>query len=126
MAERMKEYTPDKEGYEQSLEDLEEIEPKQAKESSFSKGIVVLMFITIIAFVQECMFFYWNGKTVDPTLIAGFFLCFGFEFGSLVAVKRGKLKYVAGKFGDKQLGHVEAIEETEEEDGNRRAGQENE
>ena len=103
--------------YENEIAKLDEMPEPKKKEPSFSKGIVVLMFVTIIAFVQECMFFYWNGKTVDPTLIAGFFLCFGFEFGSLVVVKRGKLKYVSGKFGDKQLGHIEETEETEEKEG---------
>lgn len=106
-------YLSPEDEYNMYLEELDEIPEPKKKESSFSKGIVVFMFVTIIAFIEECMFFYWNMKTVDPTLITGFFLCFGFEFGSLVAVKRGKLKYVGGKLGDKQLGHVEEIEETE-------------
>ena len=104
-------YLSPEDEYRMLQEELDEQPPAQA--GSYSKGIIVLMFITIIAFTVTCLVFYWNGKTVDPVLIAGIFLCFGFEFASLAFIKGKKLKYLGGKFGDKQLGHVEIVEETE-------------
>lgn len=105
-------YTPDKEGYEQSLADLEEIEP--ANKPSYSKFIVVLMFVTIIAFVVTCLVFYWHGKTVDPVLIGFFFGCFGFEFGSLAFIRGRKLKYTGGDPGNKKMPHVETEDDDDE------------
>lgn len=105
-------YTPDREGYDQSVEDLDRIEPRP----SYSKGIVALMFVTIIAFTVTCLVFYWNAKTVDQVLIGFFFGCFGFEFGSLAFIKSRKLKYVGGNAANRQVPHVELSEEEENED----------
>ena len=124
MAEHIRDQ--DKPGYELDYEakykaymdwlDENDVTNVPREKGSYSKGVIVLMFITIIAFTVTCLVFYWNDKTVDPVLIAGVFLCFGFEFGSLAFIKGRKIKYATGKFGDKQLGHVETIEETDEED----------
>lgn len=80
--------------------------------SVYSKIIVVLCIVTIIAFTITCMWFYWNERTVDPVLIASFFACFGFEFGSLAFVKRGEYRYVSGD----TVGHVERIEDKDEDE----------
>ncbi len=78
--------------------------------SKYSKAIVVVCILTIIAFTVACMTFYWNEKEVDPVLIGAFFACFGMEFGSLAFIKRGEYRYVAGD----KVGHVERIEEENE------------
>ena len=83
---------------------------------SYSKGIVALMIVTIIAFTVACLVFYWNGKAVDAVLIGFFFGCFGFEFGSLAFIKSRKLKYVGGNAANKQVPHVEIAEEDENND----------
>ncbi|MBQ3300614.1 MAG: hypothetical protein IJH04_00410 [Eggerthellaceae bacterium] len=104
-------YTPDEEGYGQSLEDLDEIESK----TSYSKGIVILCFLTIIAFTVTSFVFLWNGKPLNDTLTGFFFGCFGLEFGSLAFIKSKKLKYVGGNVSNKQVPHVELAEEEEKD-----------
>ena len=113
MADHIKEYTPDKEGYEQSLKDLEEIEP--APKPAYSKVIVLLCILTTIGYTVTCFVFLWNGKPLNDYLTGFFFLCYGFEFGSLAFIKNKKLKYGGGKLADKQLGHVEVADEEETE-----------
>lgn len=83
---------------------------KTKTKSLYSKSIIVLCIITIIAFTVTCFWFYWNEKSIDPVLIASFFACFGFEFGSLAFVKRGEYRYVTGD----TVGHAERIEEENE------------
>lgn len=60
--------------------------------SGFSKFIVVLCFVVIIAFSSVVLFMYWNGHPVPDSLIYCIFLCFGIEFASLAAVKSAKVK----------------------------------
>ena len=113
MAEHEKRYTPDKEGYEQSLEDLEQVEA--AQKPSYSKFIVFLMFVTIIAYTVTCFVYLWNGKPLNDLLTGFFFGCFGFEFGSLAFIKSKKLKYIGGNAANKQPPHIELAEEDEED-----------
>ena len=110
-------YLSPEDEYKMHLEEIGDSPDAPKQEGSYSKGIIALMFITIIAFTVTCLVFYWHSKSIDPVLIAGIFLCFGFEFGSLAFIKSKKLKYSGGKFGDKQLGHVEVANEKEENDG---------
>ena len=100
--------------YEAYLEWLDEQDAK-AEKPQFSKTIVVFCILTTIAFTVTCLFFYWNGKTIDPVLIGFFFSCYGLEFGSLAFIQRGKLKYVGGKVDGKQMGHVEIEEDDDGE-----------
>ena len=93
----------------------EDVELEPGKPVSYSKGIVILMFVTIILFTVACMYFYWCGKTVDPVLILGFFACFGFEFGSLAFIHTRKLKYKPGDPANKRMPHVEIREEEGDE-----------
>lgn len=82
------------------------------QKSLYSKTIVAICIVTVIAFTITCLWFYWNDKQIDPVLIASFFACFGLEFGSLAFVKRGEYRYVSGE----TVGHVERIEETNEDE----------
>lgn len=102
-------YTPDEEGYEQSLADLEAIEP--AQKPAYSKVIVALCLVTVIAYTVTCFAFLWHGKPLNDTLTRLFFLCFGFEFGSLAFIKGREIRYGSG--GADRMPHVEAVEETE-------------
>ena len=102
-------YTPDKEGYEKSLAALDSIEPVKRK-NAYSKGIIVLMFLTIIWYTASNLLLLYEGKQTDAALTAAFFACFGFEFGSLAFVHNSGLKY---KGGDKP--HVEVKEEEDVE-----------
>ena len=113
MAEHMKTYTPDKEGYEESIEDLAGVEEKPP---SYSKVIVFLCLVTVIAYTVTCFVYLWNGKPLNDPLTGFFFGCFGLEFGSLAFIKGKKLKYVGGNAANKQLPHVELEEEDEKED----------
>ena len=108
-------YSPYEEEYEQSLEDLEEIDPRP----SYSKVIVLLCFVTVIGYTVTCFIYLWNGKPLNDFLTGFFFACFGLEFGSLAFIKSKKLKYVGGNPANKQVPHVELIaeEEDEKEDG---------
>jgi len=78
--------------------------------SRYSKSVVLLCIVTIIAFTVTCLVFYWHEREVDAVLIASFFACFGLEFGSLAFVKRGEYKYVPGE----TVGHAERIEDENE------------
>jgi hypothetical protein len=122
MADGMREYTPDEEGYEQSLEDLEAIEP--APKPSYSKAVVLVNFVLIIAFTVVQLVFLWNGKPLNDTLTRCFFGCFGFEFGCLAFTHRSKLKYSGGNAANSQMPHIEL--EEEEEDDERRTGKKDE
>ena len=115
MADHLKEYTPTEEGYEQSIEDLEEIEPAPA----YSKVIVLLCLVTIIAFTVTCFVYLWNGKPLNDTLTVLFFGCFGLEFASLAFIKGRKIRYVEGNAANKQPPHVEAVEEEAKEEGDK-------
>lgn len=85
---------------------------KQKQQSAYSKAIVGLCLVTVIAYTVTCFFYLWNGKPLNDVLTALFFGCFGVEFASLAFIKRSKLKYVNGNAANKQMPHVE----TEEED----------
>ncbi len=113
MAEHIRKYTPDEEGYEQSLEDLEEIEPRP----SYSKVIVFLCLVTVIAFTVTCFVYLWHGKPLNDTLTILFFGCFGLEFASLAFIKGRKVRYVEGNASNKQPPHVEAVEEETDKKG---------
>ena len=101
----------DEEQYDMPTEDLE-AEPKP----SYSKFIVFLMFVTIIAYTVTCFVYLWNGKPLNDLLTGFFFGCFGFEFGSLAFIKSKKLKYIGGNAANKQPPHVEIIEEDEQDE----------
>lgn len=103
-------YTPDEDGYRQSIEDLKEIEPAKP---AYSKVIVATCLLLVLAFTVTCFVFMWNSKPLNDTLTAFFFACFGVEFASLAFVTRGKLKYTGGNGTNKQVGHIE----TEYDDG---------
>ena len=111
MAAHIKEYTPDREGYEESFEDLEQVEP--ADKPAYSKVIVAICLLLILAFTVTQLVFMWNGKQLNDVQTACFYGCFGIEFASLAFVTRGKLKYVGGNPANKQMPHVE-IEEDED------------
>ena len=104
------EYTPDEEGYLQSLEDLEEIETQTP---AYSKVIVATCLILVLAFTVTCFVFIWFGKPLNDTLTAFFFACFGVEFASLAFVTRGKLKYTGGNGMNRQVGHIETEDDNE-------------
>jgi len=114
MAAHIKEYTPDKEGCEQSPEGPEGVEA--APKPSYSKGIVFLCLVTIIAYTVTCFVYLWNGKPLNDLLTGFFFGCFGLEFGSLAFIKCKKLRYVAGNGANKQVPHVEIVEEDEKDE----------
>ena len=72
----------------------------QHRKSEYSKFIVALCIVTVIAYTVTCFWFLWNGKPINDILTGFFFACFGMEFASLAFIKRGKLKYTgAGKVG---------------------------
>ncbi|MBQ9042295.1 MAG: hypothetical protein IJ111_05710 [Eggerthellaceae bacterium] len=112
MAEHSKEYTPDREGYEQSLKDLDEIEP--APKPAYSKVIVALCLVIIIAFTVTSFVYLWNGKPLNDTLTVLFFGCFGLEFASLAFIKGREVRYVEGNAANRQPPHVEAKEEDQD------------
>ena len=58
----------------------------------------------------------WFGKPLNDTLIVLFFGCFGIEFGSLAFIKGRELRWVDGNLANKQVGHVEPVEEDDEEE----------
>lgn len=102
-------YTPDKDGYEESLEDLEKVEAKP----SYSKAIVFLCLVTVVAYTVTCFVYLWHGKPLNDILTGFFFGCFGLEFGSLAFIKGKKIKYIGGNTANKQMPHVETAEEDE-------------
>ena len=87
---------------------------KHKEKPKYSKIIVALCLVTIIAYTITCMFYLWHGRPLNDVLTALFFGCFGVEFASLAFVRRGEMRWVEGQ-GDKKVGHVEPIEE--EKDG---------
>lgn len=93
-------------------EDLDE--PEDKPKPAYSKVIVVICLITIIAYTATCFVYLWNGKPLNDTLTVLFFGCFGIEFASLAFIKGREVRYVEGNAANKQMPHVEA---KEEEDG---------
>jgi hypothetical protein len=93
---------------------FEELEVKQA--GQYSKAIVFLCLLTIVAFTVTCFVYLWNGKPLNDTLTVLFFGCFGLEFASLAFIKGRKIRYVEGNPANKQMSHVEVQEEEENED----------
>lgn len=82
----------------------------------YSKLIVALCLVTIIAYTAVCLYYLWNTKPLNDTLTILFFGCFGLEFASLAFIKRGKIKYFGGNAANKQMPRAET-EEKEESDG---------
>ena len=117
MALHEKEHAPDKEGCEQSPEDPKEIE--SAQKPAYSKAVVALCLVTIIAFTVTCFVYLWNGKPLNDALTILFFGCFGLEFASLAFIKGRKIRYVEGNAANKQPPHVEAVEEEAKEEGDK-------
>lgn len=72
----------------------------------YSKFIVAVCLVTIIAYTVTCLYYLWNGKPLNDTLTILFFGCFGIEFASLAFIKRGELRYVDGA-GERKPSHVE-------------------
>lgn len=95
----------------ETTEGVGEAEPKP----SYSKLIVLLCFVTVIAYTVTCFVYLWNGKPLNDLLTGFFFGCFGLEFGSLAFIKGKKLKYVSGNAANKEMPHVELSVEEEEE-----------
>ena len=83
---------------------------------SYSKAIVFLCLMTVIAYTVTCFVYLWNGKPLNDLLTGFFFGCFGLEFGSLAFIKGKKLKYVSGNAANKEMPHVELSVEEEKED----------
>ena len=88
---------------------------KHKDKPKFSKLVVTTCLLLIIAFTAICMFFLWNGRMLNDTLIVLFFSCFGIEFASLAFIRRGEMRYVEST-GDKKVGHVEPKEEKDGEE----------
>ena len=80
----------------------------------YSKVIVALCLVTIITYTTVCLFYLWNGRPLNDTLTVLFFGCFGVEFASLAFIRRGEMRYVEGA-ADKKMGHIERIEEKDEQ-----------
>lgn len=97
------------------IEDECEIDEAEPKPRKYSKLIVALCLVTIIAYTVTCLFYLWNGKPLNDTLTILFFGCFGLEFASLAFIRRGELKYVEGNAANKQMPHVEIKEEEDEQ-----------
>ena len=116
MAEHMREedqpgYNLDYEAkYNAYMEWLDEQEATREK-TPYSKLVVAVCLLTIIAYTATCFFYLWNGKPINDVLTALFFGCFGIEFASLAFIKRGKIKYVEGNPTAKQMPHVETKED---------------
>lgn len=89
---------------------------KHREKPKYSKIIVALCLVTIIAYTVTCLFYLWNGRPLNDVLTALFFGCFGVEFASLAFVRRGEMRWVEGQ-GDKKVGHVEPVEEEKDEQG---------
>lgn len=87
---------------------------KHKEKAKFSKLVVTTCIVLIIAFTATCMFFLWNGRMLNDTLIVLFFGCFGIEFASLAFIRRGEMRWIEGS-GDKKVGHVE--KESEDDQG---------
>lgn len=96
----------------EQYEDGEAIEEKPR--NTYSKAVVFLCLVTIIAFTVTCFVYLWNGKPLNDTLTILFFGCFGLEFASLAFIKGRKIRYVEGNPANKQMPHAEPVEEEEE------------
>lgn len=84
------------------------------RKAKYSKFIVALCIVTVIAYTVTCFVYLWNGKPIDTTLTLCFFGCFGIEFASLAAVTRSENKYVKGNGNAKPMPKVEIEEEDNE------------
>lgn len=87
---------------------------KHKEKPKFSKLVVTICITLIIVFTATCMFFLWNGRMLNDTLIVLFFGCFGIEFASLAFIRRGEMRWVEGS-GDRKAGHVEKEGEDDQE-----------
>lgn len=99
--------------YDAYMEWLDEQVAKQEK-PRYSKVIVGLCLVTVIAYTVACFFYLWNGKPLNDTLTVLFFGCFGLEFASLAFIRGRELRYVDGNPANKQMPHIE----TKEDEGN--------
>lgn len=100
--------------YEAYKEWLDEQDVKREK-VPYSKFVVAVCLLTVIAYTVTSFFYLWNGKPLNDTLTVLFFGCFGIEFASLAFIKRGKIKYVEGNPANKQMPHVETEEDEDEQ-----------
>lgn len=87
---------------------------KRKPERAYSKLVVAMCLVLVLAFTVTCLVFMWNGKPLNDTLTAFFFACFGVEFASLAFVTRGKLKYTGGNGANRQVPHIEIKEEEDD------------
>ena len=95
------------------FDDCEELAVEKAK-PAYSKLIVAVCLVLVLAFTVTCLVFYWHGKPVDQVLIGFFFACFGIEFASLAFIKGREVRYVEGNPANKQMPHIETKEEENE------------
>ena len=95
-------------------EQLDVLEAEEQK-PSYSKLVVAVCIVTVIAYTVTSFFYLWNGKPLNDTLTILFFGCFGLEFASLAFIKGRKVKYTGGNAQNKQLPHIELKEEGNEQ-----------
>lgn len=88
---------------------------RRKRKTKYSKLIIAMCIFNVLAYTALCFVFMWNGKPINDVLTAFFFGCFGLEFASLAFIRGREIRFVEGNVGSKQLGRVEAIEETEGE-----------
>lgn len=86
---------------------VEEVPKDEEAKPTYSKLIVIVCLLTIMAYTVTCFVYLWNGKPLNDVLTGFFFGCFGIEFGSLAFIKTKKLKYT----GVGKVGHVETRED---------------
>ena len=100
--------------YDAEFEEFEQrLEAEQPK-SSYSRLVVGMCLVTIIAYTVTSFFYLWNGKPLNDVLTALFFACFGLEFASLAFIKGRKIRYVEGNAANKQMPHVEEAKEEDD------------
>ena len=87
---------------------------KHKEKPKYSKLVVALCLVTIIAYTAICLFYLWNAKPLNDTLTVLFFGCFGVEFASLAYIRRGELRYAPGA-GERKVGRFE-IKEAEDDE----------
>jgi O-antigen/teichoic acid export membrane protein len=97
----------------EELEEFDDFEEPVRDKPAYSKLIVAVCLVLVLAFTVTCLVYLWFGKPLNDTLTAFFFACFGVEFASLAFVTRGKLKYTGGNGVNRQVGHIETEEDHE-------------
>lgn len=100
--------------YDAYMQWLDEQDVKREK-TPYSRLVVALCLVTVIAYTVTCFFYLWNGKPLNDVLTALFFGCFGLEFASLAFIKGRKIRYIEGNAATKQMPHVEVKEEDDGE-----------